>query len=132
MENLCKGKGIKFINNNNNNNNTDGSCLNRSKLHLSKSGTTQLVKKLSPNWLCNFNDNVPGKTTNFASANNTSNATLLGNLRIKNTKNIIFFYIDINSIWNKFDNLCDLISKNVDILTLAETKLDPSFPNSHF
>ena len=44
LENLCKGKGIKFINNNNN---IDGSCLNRSKLHLNKSGTAQLLKKLS-------------------------------------------------------------------------------------
>ena len=37
------GKGIKFINNNN----IDGSCLNRSKLHLNKSGTPQLVKQIS-------------------------------------------------------------------------------------
>ena len=56
--------------------------------------------------------------------------SLLINLRIKNPKNIIFFYININSIRNKFDNLCDLISKNVDIISVAETKLDPSFPNS--
>ena len=56
--------------------------------------------------------------------------SLLINLRIKNPKNIIFFYININSIRNKFDNLCDLISKNVDILSVAETKLDLSFPNS--
>ena len=45
LENLCRGKGIKLINNNNNN--IDGSCLNRSKLHLNKSGTAQLVKKFS-------------------------------------------------------------------------------------
>ena len=48
LENLCKGKRIKFINNN-----IDGSCLNRSKLHLNKSGTALLVKKfpqaLKPN-----------------------------------------------------------------------------------
>ena len=56
----------------------------------------------------------------------------LKNLRIKNPKNIVFSYININSIRNKFDNLCDLISKNVDILSVAETKLDPSFPNSQF
>ena len=43
LENLCKGKGIKFINNNN----IDGSCLSRSKLHLNKSGTTLLVKNFS-------------------------------------------------------------------------------------
>ena len=34
LENLCKGKGINFINKNN----IEGSCLNRSKLHLNKSG----------------------------------------------------------------------------------------------
>ena len=43
LENLYKGKRIKFINNNN----IDGSCLNRSKLHLNKSGTALLVKKFS-------------------------------------------------------------------------------------
>ena len=40
LENLCKGKGDRFMNNN-----IDGSCLNRNKLHLNKSMTTQLVKK---------------------------------------------------------------------------------------
>ena len=43
VENLCKSKGIKFINNNN----IDGSCLNRSKSHLIKSVTAQVVKKFS-------------------------------------------------------------------------------------
>ena len=48
LENLSKGKGIKFINNNNNNNNNiDGSCLNRSKLYLNKSETALLVKNIS-------------------------------------------------------------------------------------
>ena len=42
LENLWKGKGIKFINNNN----IDGSYLNRSKLHLNKSGTALLIKKI--------------------------------------------------------------------------------------
>ena len=41
LENLCKGKGIKFINDNN----IDGSYLNTSKLHLNKSGTALLIKK---------------------------------------------------------------------------------------
>ena len=68
----------------------------------------------------------------FASTNNTSNFSLLRNLRIKNPKNIIFSYFSTNSIRNKFDNLCDLISKIIDILSAAETKFDPSFPNSQF
>ena len=51
---------------------------------------------------------------------------------MKNSKNIIFSYININYIRNKFDTLCDLISKNEDILSVTETKLDPSFPNLQF
>ena len=65
-------------------------------------------------------------TTNFASASNTSNVSLLRNLRMKNPKDKIFSYININSIPNNFENHCDLISKNVDILSVTETKLDPS------
>ena len=43
LENLCEGKGIKFINNTN----IDCSCLNRSKLHLNKSETALLLKNFS-------------------------------------------------------------------------------------
>ena len=56
----------------------------------------------------------------------------LSNLWSKNPKNIIFSYININSIRNKFENLCDIVGKNVDVLSIAETKLDSSFPNAQF
>ena len=51
---------------------------------------------------------------------------------IQNPKNIIFSYININSIPNKFGSLCSLISSHVDILSIPETKLDYSFPNAQF
>ena len=44
----------------------------------------------------------------------------------------IFSYLNINSLRNKFENLCELVADNVDILCIAETKLDPSFSNSQF
>ena len=53
-------------------------------------------------------------------------------IRLQNPKNIIFSYININSIRNKFGSLCSLISPQVDILSIAETKLDYSFPNTRF
>ena len=56
----------------------------------------------------------------------------LGNLRSENPKNIIFSYININSIRNKFENLCDIVGNNVDVLSIAETKLDSSFLNAQF
>ena len=55
----------------------------------------------------------------------------LGHLRSKNPKNILF-YIDINSFPNKFENLCDIVENNLDVLSIAETKLDSSFPNAQF
>ena len=56
----------------------------------------------------------------------------LGNLRSKNPKNIILSYININSIRNKFENLCDIVGNNVDVLSVAETKLNFSFLNAQF
>ena len=56
----------------------------------------------------------------------------LNNLRSKNPKNIIFSYISINSIRNKFENLCDIVGNNVDVISIAEAKLDSSFPNAQF
>ena len=53
-------------------------------------------------------------------------------LRLQNPKNIIFSYININSIRNKFGSLCSLTSSHVDILSIPETKLDYSFPIAQF
>ena len=40
--------------------------------------------------------------------------------------------ISINSIRNKVENLCSLLANKVDILTIAEIKLDGSFPTNQF
>ena len=43
LENLCKGKGMRFIDNSN----IKSSSLNRSKLHLNKSGAALLTKNFA-------------------------------------------------------------------------------------
>ena len=48
----------------------------------------------------------------------------LRNLWSKNAGNIIFSHLNINSMRNKFENLFKLVAGNVDILCIAETKLD--------
>ena len=53
-------------------------------------------------------------------------------VRLQYPKNIIFSYININSIRNKFGSLCNLTLSRVDILSIAETKLDYFFPNAQF
>ena len=61
-----------------------------------------------------------------------SNESHLGNLRSKNPKNIFFSYKNINAIRNKFENLCGIVGNDVEFISIAETKLDSSFPNAQF
>ena len=52
--------------------------------------------------------------------------------RSKYSKNIIFSYLNTNSMRNKFENLKEVVSNYVDILVIAETKTDKSFPTAQF
>ena len=54
------------------------------------------------------------------------------NLRIQNRSGLIISYLNVNSIRNKIESLRILISDNVDILIIAETKIDRTFPSSQF
>ena len=56
----------------------------------------------------------------------------LKHLRIKNIHIVVIGQININSLRNKFDCLSSLISGNIDILLITETKLDNSFPEAQF
>ena len=97
LENLCKGKGMHFIDNGN----MKSSSLNRSKLHFNKSETALLTKNfakiVNSDWLY---WNIDGQVINLTKDSSfiASNVSHLGNLRSKNPKNIIFSYININSI----------------------------------
>ena len=53
-------------------------------------------------------------------------------LKQSNPTNLTCSYLNINSIRNKFDNLFDMIDQNIDIVCLAETKFDNSFPTNRF
>ena len=53
-------------------------------------------------------------------------------LKNDNPSNLNFCYLDINSVRNKFTDLQTIINGNVDIVSIAETKLDDSFPSTQF
>ena len=71
-------------------------------------------------------------TDEVNSLDNRSDISEMKNLRLNNPINIIFSYLNINSVRNKFKNMSSLISENIDILIKAETKLDSSFPMTQF
>ena len=56
----------------------------------------------------------------------------LSNLKSKCLDNVFIGYININSVRNKLDNLIEITGKNLDVLCIAETKIDNSFPTSQF
>ena len=56
----------------------------------------------------------------------------LKRLRHSDLNNVIFSYLNINSISNKVGDLDKTVDGNIDILCIAETNLDESFPNNQF
>ena len=67
------------------------------------------------------------------SEHDTENAfDMLRQIRVKNVNKVMIGTLNINSLANKFDQLREIIGKNLDILTIQETKLDGSFPPQQF
>ena len=48
----------------------------------------------------------------------------LKGIRMKNLRGLIIAYLNINSLRNKFESLKFLIGTNVDVLVIAETKVN--------
>ena len=56
----------------------------------------------------------------------------LNEIRLKNINKLVIYHLNINSLYNKFDQLKLIIKRKVDILVATETELDSSFPDSQF
>ena len=56
----------------------------------------------------------------------------LKRLQHSHLNKVIFSYLNINSIRNKSGDLDKMVDGNIDILCIAETKLDESFPKNRF
>ena len=62
---------------------------------------------------------------------NTPNV-FLENLRKQNEDGIIIAHLNINFIYNKFEALKSLVENKIDVLVIAEAKIDGSFPSNQF
>ena len=61
-----------------------------------------------------------------------NNDLSLDDLRKRYPNNLTLGYININSVRSKLDNLSQYINGTLNILAIAETKIDSSFPTSQF
>ena len=60
------------------------------------------------------------------------NISLLDEIRTKNINILIIGTLNISSLFSKFDQLKVLIQGKIDILIIAETKLDSNFFHEQF
>ena len=58
--------------------------------------------------------------------------TLISEYRIKNNNKVVLATLNINSLRNKFTSLMEIVSGNIDILVIEETKIDSTFPEAQF
>ena len=108
------------------NKNVGHSCLNYKQLHLNRKGNSYLEN----NFLGYLDSEWQEKFLPVPNSNNVSWIKGLYSLRIWYRKNIIISYLSINSIQNKLNDLKVLFSDSIDILCIAESKLDESLLNS--
>ena len=52
--------------------------------------------------------------------------------RFQNTKNVTISTLDLNFLRNNIGAVQELITNNIDICLLSETKIDENFPNQQF
>ena len=117
------------------NDNVNESFLKSSKLQFNKMGTWQLftniLSSLDKIWyVTTFS--IGSDITNLQLSASTSISKELKELHIENPIRLIFSYLNIDSIRNKFSNLQQGIKGSVDIPIIAETKIDSSFPTAQF
>ena len=58
--------------------------------------------------------------------------TFIKKYRSKNNGKVILANLNLNSIPNKFSSLKEIISNNIDVLVIQETKIDETFPKGSF
>ena len=93
---------------------------------------TKVTKQLIDTCLFNSNNQIAITNGYITYDDRRETFDELKCLRAKNIRNPIIAYLNINSVRNKFADFSELIANYVDIIILAETKLDITFPRNQF
>ena len=80
----------------------------------------------------NYIDPKENKPVNSSNIQEENSLDSLRKLKLRNVNKVIIGNININSLPAKFDQVKEVILKNVDILVITETKLDDTFPLGQF
>ena len=136
LKDMCKEKNIYLIDNTNK---IKAQHLNKGKRHLNKRGSNILsstfVSELYRIFTWQHDKNNTGFIVEECNSDKTNvdqrvtdGNSVLKSLRCNNLSKLVFAHLNINSIRNKFELLCE----QVDVLMVSETKIDDSFPIGNF
>ena len=126
LKGYCEDNNFLFVDNVN----IEESCL--SKLHLNHKGTNILCQNIK-NSIYHYRSSMNNCKIDIPNLSLSKDIDqILFDLKTNSPSNLNFAYLDINSVRYKFENFKEIINSNVDIFTIAETKLDGSFPTSQF
>ena len=142
LKEMCTNKNINLIDRSKN---IKHQHLNKSKLHLTKRGTnilsTTFVREISNTFqwqcvLCSTDGEVTGSSNLAGCKSNSkklfSETNHLKPLSKSNLNRLIFVHLNINSVRNKFEFFGKYLARNVDLLTILETKIDNNFQQVSF
>ena len=128
LKRYCEGNSLLFVDNVN----VEGICLNNSKLHLNHKETNILCQNIKTS-IYHYRSSTKNREIDITNLSLSKYINqILFDLKSNNPSNLSFTYLDINLVRNKFENFKGIINGNVDIFTIAEIKLDGSFPTSQF
>ena len=80
----------------------------------------------------NYIDPEEYKPVNSSNIQEENSLDSLRKLRLRNVNKVIIGNLNINSLVARFDQVKEVISKNVDILVITDTKFDDTFPLGQF
>ena len=104
--------------------------INKSKLHLNKSGTLILSSNFAEA-ISNILDCHEIDEYNSISENALLNNELIS-LCIRHANKLIFAQLNSNSLRNKLEFFFEFVRAKLDILMILEIKIDESFPLTQF
>ena len=80
---------------------------------------------------CSIEDNI--KDDNVDNKREYESAKMiLKSMRLSTKNKLLIAHLNINSIRNRLESLKCLVSRNVDILSIVDTKIDDTFPTNQF
>ena len=107
--------------------------IKNNSLIFESTAKESVINKIPDSAHCNNTEDLTGSNDESKTLETGSDIAIeLTKYRANNMNKIVLATLNINSIRNKFTSLAEIVSNNIDILVIQETKLDATFPEGQF